>query len=71
MNSAQDETFLGYCFFDNGKLFAPPVTLKTVPQAVRYFELQKPLQHRVIITDEGDSIVAEAIEGKATFPKPQ
>lgn len=66
-NEAEEEAYLGYCFFADGS-YCEPVHLDTLEQAARYFALQRAFQHRVIITDSVDCIVAEAVEGEIIFP---
>ena len=48
---SQKEEFLGYCFDEDGQ-HLPPVHLYGVAEAVKYFNLQKPLHPDVMITDK-------------------
>jgi hypothetical protein len=59
--------FHGYCFLKDGT-HTPPVNLYGTVAAIRYVRLQMGLQYRVIVVDESDSIVIEAIQGKLVFP---
>jgi hypothetical protein len=61
------EHFQGYCFSADG-LHTPPVNLYGTVAAIRYVQLQMGFQQRVIIVDESDNILIEAINGKITYP---
>lgn len=64
---SQKEVFWGYCFDEDGR-YPSPVSLHGIEQAVGYFNLQKPLHPRVMITDEHDFCVMEAQSGQIVFP---
>lgn len=63
----QKEAFLGYCFDEDGR-YPPPVHLYGITEAVSYFNLQKPLHSRVMITDGNDACVMVAQNGRIVFP---
>lgn len=64
---SQKEEFLGYCFDEDGQ-HLPPVHLYGVAEAVKYFNLQKPLHPDVMITDKNDFCVMEARNGQIVGP---
>lgn len=64
----ENEKFYGYCFDDKG-FHTPQVNLDGVRAAWRYILLKMNLHHRVIVTDDSDSIVIEAIKGVVVFPE--
>lgn len=64
------EIFQGYCFDKDG-FYPSPVTLGGIQEAVRYFNLQRPLHPHVMITDSDDYCVMEAQNGRAVFPLPE
>lgn len=61
------ETFSGYCFDKDG-FYPSPVTLDGIQAAIRYFNLQRPLHPRVMVTDSDDNCVMEAVNGTIVFP---
>lgn len=62
--------FKGYVAMEDG-FTTEPVHLEEAEDAVRYVHLQMKFQYRVFVTDETDSIVIEAIQGKLVFPTPE
>lgn len=67
-STQQNEMYRGYCFLEDGE-YCPPIPFVNLAQAIHYLNLQRLLQYRVIIVDDSDCIIAEAIKGVITFPE--
>ncbi len=61
-----EERFYGYCQ-DAAGLFSPAETLMGPEEAMNYALRHMDAFHRVIVTDQGDYLFIEAVDGKIIF----
>jgi len=65
------EHFYGFCFPEPGGWHTPSVTLNTPEEIYRYTQLhgRTGIFREVRVTDGGDSIVVQMIDGKYVWPE--
>lgn len=62
--------YSGYCFLPDGR-YTSGVWLCSPGEVMRFADIQKPYQHRVLICDRDDFAVMEFIDGQLLFPDTQ
>ncbi|WP_440960577.1 hypothetical protein ACN6KS_22780 [Paenibacillus nitricinens] len=66
-----EEQFYGFCFPEPGGWHTPSVTLNTPEEVYRYTQLhgKTGIFREVRVTDSGDSIVVQMIDGQYVWPE--
>lgn len=66
-----DEVFYGYCFPIPDGWHTPQVTLNTPEEVYSYTQLhgKGPFFREVRVTDSGDNMVVQMVDGKYTWPE--